>query len=344
MAGEPDLDEDLEAWRRSRGTVTLQFDAQAFAPQGIRELPVLVTVPAVWTKNVRFPLVVFTGGFATFAGEYSQLAADVAAGGCAFMRYDLPDADRATDNRLVAVLSSLLDYAAGSPVLQKFVNSESVFLAGHSRGAKISCLLAVSDERVAGLCLLDPVDNTRWAPKAPEYPSACDALKSEVLRVLPVAIVGAEEPSECAPLESNYIQFYEAASSPTWLLVLPGASHAQFLDPEGLGKGQRLMCGGGAIDDATVLAVATAACLAWVELTCGPLVIDGVASSGGGDVRFAAERTISLTEIRRKRQIATASGMNLRMRNAIAAAGIAANVTAGRLRQYGVILESLVKM
>ena len=54
---------------------------------------------------------------------------------------------------------------------------QGVYLVGHSRGAKLSVLAAARDPRVAAACLLDPVDNTKYAPLGPEYPSATAALK-----------------------------------------------------------------------------------------------------------------------------------------------------------------------
>ena len=39
-------------------------------------------------------------------------------------------------------------------------------------------LTAAVDSRVAALCLLDPVDNTIWAPLGPGYPSGVEALKT----------------------------------------------------------------------------------------------------------------------------------------------------------------------
>ena len=47
---------------------------------------------------------------------------------------------------------------------------------GHSRGGKLSVLAAARDPRVTACCLLDPVDNTKYAPLGPEYPSAIAAL------------------------------------------------------------------------------------------------------------------------------------------------------------------------
>ncbi len=41
----------------------------------------------------------------------------------------------------------------------------------------MSVLAAAVDPRVVALCLLDPVDNTVWAPLGPGYPSGIQALK-----------------------------------------------------------------------------------------------------------------------------------------------------------------------
>ena len=45
------------------------------------------------------------------------------------------------------------------------------------QGGKLSVLTAAVDPRVVALCLLDPVDNTVYAPLGSGYPSGIDALK-----------------------------------------------------------------------------------------------------------------------------------------------------------------------
>lgn len=54
---------------------------------------------------------------------------------------------------------------------------------GHSRGGKVSVLTAALDDRVTALCLLDPVDNTKYAPLSAEFPSAVEALKRLAMQV-----------------------------------------------------------------------------------------------------------------------------------------------------------------
>ena len=108
-----------------------------------------------------------------------------------------------------------------------------VYLLGHSRGAKVACLAAAADTRVAAVCLIDPVDNTVYAPLGPGFPSAADALRG-VGRPLPVAVVGASLGGDCVPTGSNYERFFDAAPGVAWEVVIANAGHFQFLDSQTL--------------------------------------------------------------------------------------------------------------
>ena len=127
-------------------------------------------------------------------------------------------------------------------------------LAGHSRGGKLSALVAAEEPRVVALCLIDAVDNTVrarfvsisilfpcdspilpqsdmqqriphicllknakvYAPLAPGFPSALEALKALPRSAsLPVAVIGSGLGGGCAPSEANYTQFFEACNGPT---------------------------------------------------------------------------------------------------------------------------------
>ncbi len=58
-----------------------------------------------------------------------------------------------------------------------------MYLVGHSRGGKLSVLAAARDPRITACCLLDPVDNTKYAPLGPEFPSAVAALHQLSMQV-----------------------------------------------------------------------------------------------------------------------------------------------------------------
>lgn len=50
-------------------------------------------------------------------------------------------------------------------------------------------LAAKNDRRISSLCLIDPVDNTVYAPLAPGYPSAVALLNSNRINI-PISIIG----------------------------------------------------------------------------------------------------------------------------------------------------------
>ena len=55
-----------------------------------------------------------------------------------------------------------------------------------------------------------------YAPLAPGFPSALDALRALPRSAsLPVAVVGSGLGGACAPSEANYTQFFEACNGPT---------------------------------------------------------------------------------------------------------------------------------
>jgi len=248
------------------------------------------------------------------------------------VRYEVRGGDVIpNDISLVAALRGILDHLCESERFS-FVRTDRALLIGHSRGAKVSALAAVVDERVKGLCLLDPVDNTIWAPLSPGFPSACDALvnlaRSGASRPLPVAIVGAGAGADCAPEGSNYKQFFDAARGPAWLTVLPSAGHAQFIDT---GAMQRAVCSDAGIDDATVQLVAAAVCRALVEVSCGPL------SDSATEVATRIETT------KRVRQLTQPNQAQASQEGSISV-GAAASTTADRLQSWGIEVESFVKL
>jgi hypothetical protein len=130
-------------------------------------------------------------------------------------------------------------------------------------------LAAAQDPRVAAVCLLDPVDNTVYAPLAPGYPSAVAALRTVHRdRPLPVAVVGAGIAGDCAPVEANFRHFYSACPTTAWEVLIQEAGHFQFLDSQS--ALQRVVCAQGQIDETAVRRVSQAVMVAWAEIMLRP--------------------------------------------------------------------------
>ncbi|GFR52302.1 hypothetical protein Agub_g14839, partial [Astrephomene gubernaculifera] len=129
---------------------------------------------------------------------------------------------------------------------------------------KLAALVGATDPRVTALCLLDPVDNTVYAPLAPGFPSALAALRTlPPERSPPLALVGGGLGGDCAPRQANYRRFFSACTGAAWEVGIQEAGHFQFLDsPNGL---QRALCPTGSAGDAAVRAVGQAVMVAWGE-------------------------------------------------------------------------------
>ena len=81
------------------------------------------------------------------------------------------------------VIISNFAYHRVTVVTHSWGPAQGVYLVGHSRGGKLSVLAAARDPRVTAACLLDPVDNTKYAPLGPQYPSAIAALHNLGMQV-----------------------------------------------------------------------------------------------------------------------------------------------------------------
>jgi hypothetical protein len=71
------------------------------------------------------------------------------------------------------------------------------------QGGKLSALAGAVDARVKAVCLLDPVDNTVYAPEGPDYPSAVAAIR-HAQTPLAMAVIGCGRAGDCVPKAANY--------------------------------------------------------------------------------------------------------------------------------------------
>ncbi|CAI5462716.1 unnamed protein product [Closterium sp. Yama58-4] len=257
-------------------------------------LRITVTYPArmrhtSWTPQYslqedKFPLAVFSSGFLLDSAQYRSYAHHLASWGFAVVTYNKVEGLMGPLDDIICArfITELINWAGTSHLLRRIADNTRVYLCGHSRGAKVSVLAAAMDPRVLSLGLVDPVDNTIYAPLAPGYPSAVAAMRAgnsaiehlladaspanQGLAVsLPTLVVGGGYPGDCAPAASNYRWFFKEAGNPSWEVVLRDAGHFQFLDsPPVL---QAAVCGLGPAKDEDVRRATKACIAAWGHAT-----------------------------------------------------------------------------
>mmetsp|Transcript_24282 Transcript_24282/g.33438 ORF Transcript_24282/g.33438 Transcript_24282/m.33438 type:complete len:409 (-) Transcript_24282:7-1233(-) len=244
-----------------------------------------------------FPLAVISGGFMIDSKQYVSYTERLASWGYVVVSYDIVQSFMSvrSDMLIRCFITDIINWVEQNDALGEIADTSKVYLVGHSRGGKVSVLAASHDPRVVAVCLLDPVDNTVYAPLAPGFPSAVDTLKtagrdslrdnveasppaednallkqSEVLEVnwegpaIPIAIVGAGRGADCAPTEANYRNFFGAAPPPVWELEMENAGHFQYVD--GASGIQRGVCTEGRASFEDVHNVSFGVMVAWAEL------------------------------------------------------------------------------
>lgn len=202
-----------------------------------------------------YPVAIITPGFLIDGDSYASIARRLCSWGYVVVAYTKTESvagGTLDDEVSTAILDDLISWVGSDVLISPYADANQVYLIGHSRGGKISMLQATRDERVKAVCLLDPVDNTIYAPLGVGYPSALAAMKLNPSSVPPVAVIGSENGGECAPSGSNYVEFFDA--SPRGLVAeghLPwglscGAGHFDFIDEATFV--QKVICPDGTVD------------------------------------------------------------------------------------------------
>ncbi|GBF91113.1 hypothetical protein Rsub_04782 [Raphidocelis subcapitata] len=189
------------------------------------------------------PLVVFAPGFTVPARQYSGTLRHLCSWGFPVVSAELdPPTAFLPDPAAAAVVA-----AAAAAALRALSGGggRGVYLAGHSRGAKLAVLAAAGVEaqtgaRVRGLGLVDPVDQTYDSATAPGSVSALPALRGLVAAGAPALVVGAGRNADCIPRPAGYAAFWGACEAGgggggggggnCLLAVATGAGHLQFVE------------------------------------------------------------------------------------------------------------------
>ena len=243
-----------------------------------------------------YPLAILTSGFLVDAEQYASYARRLCSWGYVVLQYNKRESvgvagGNALDDVVsAAMVKDLIGWAQSDVLLGPQIDrgdrrgfrgvggalslaandadeddddarTGGVYLIGHSRGGKISMLDAVEDSRVRAACLLDPVDNTVYAPLGEGFPSAVAAMR-DARGGPPVVVVGGKYGGDCAPKGSNYLEFLREASEDSWGVEVR-AGHFQFLDSAGFV--QRAVCEEGTAADAQVRELSQALMVAHAE-------------------------------------------------------------------------------
>jgi len=154
------------------------------------------------------PLFLFTPGFQCKSSQYDGLMKHVASHGFVAASYDVngitgKDTDLVRVDAAQKLVDVLLDRTTTT------TTTTTLVLAGHSRGAKLSALLATKLPSTSALLLIDPVDASDFAPISDEYPSALQAIRDSSTQWSAAAVICADRAGACAPVGVDGDAFYD---------------------------------------------------------------------------------------------------------------------------------------
>lgn len=182
-----------------------------------------------------YPVVQFQHGFLSDRRAMDEVLTRLASHGFVVVAPQMYPADgvplgkeAAADEARAAVTLAKWSREFAATVMGSAADPRPIGLAGHSRGGKVSWLVAQQGLEVRGLVGVDPVDG-RGGPLLSAQP---EALPAAVEGLPPSLVIGMEKGGSCAPEGDNFRHFFERTTAPTTLLVALGHGHADMLDSD----------------------------------------------------------------------------------------------------------------
>ena len=215
------------------GELMVEVKAAAGAPA-----PTTIYAPV---QGGQYPVVVFQHGFLMATGHYGAMLRHIASHGFIVVAPQMYDAGgfpigKPNTDQEAALAVQVLTWARASLQAQvpgRTARLDRLGMVGHSRGSKVIWKVIKGGQQAQALVGLDPVDGTGG-------PLGGDprVLSGQVNHTIPTLIVGTGlgpidggllQPA-CAPQGDNYVQFYGAARSPAYQVVLTEHGHLDMLD------------------------------------------------------------------------------------------------------------------
>ncbi len=206
-------------------------------PGGLLDHDVRVYFPNPAPPNAPLPLLVFAHGTGLGENAYEDTFRHLAKFGTvvASVEYSYnaisPNHHAPADSMLGAI--ELLGQNPPSE-LESIVDVSRVAVGGHGLGAKAALWMALEGADVDAVVAFDPIDDDEGILPSANRPSLTPELMSSL--AIPTLYLGSElGPTgiiKCVAHESNACRFFEETPSgiSSWLMVLAGFGHLQFVD------------------------------------------------------------------------------------------------------------------
>ncbi len=266
-AGDTPFEQGPHTW--TRVPTTLNSLASAPFPSTFDVVSFIPDTPGA------HPVLIFHDGFNLSGELYHSYGEHLASWGFVAVIADMPATmlEQRThiglSDRMIEVMDwvELLGADPNGPLAGR-ADSTRMALAGHSLGGKIAILTATRDPRPIAIYTLDAVDSLppfSFANPA-DNPSVTPELMDQVS--VPLVLVGETTNSEgftpCAPAAENFEQYFNAATGPTLMIEVLGASHMSFLDNPNCGL-TCSACPAGTDDPAETLTLARGLMVAFLK-------------------------------------------------------------------------------